>query len=273
MGLAAAILAFDIETVPDMEIVRHEFSTILENQMSDQEVIEKVDKHLMETKGNSFLPLQCHQIVALSGTLLRHNERKPIHISTFRHKFSSGLNTYDEKGALEDFFSKLTGLSAYDTQLVSWNGNNFDLPLMNLRCLKHLIPAPHFWDKHSPQKRFNNYITRYHDLHIDLMDTLALYGIGKVSLDAACQVAGIVGKNGVDGSSVYDFYQAGRLDDIAAYCETDTVSTMILYLRFCVMKGVITETEYYDYYTMIKTEMNRKSSENAILKSYYEAMS
>lgn len=270
--LPAAILAFDVESIPDVPIVRREFSDILNEGMTDDEVVERVEHHLSQTKGNSFLPISCHRIIALSGTLLRPNNAKPVHISTFRHSFSDNQTTYDEKGALTDFFGKLSGLSPYDTQLVSWNGINFDLPLMILRSLKHLVAAPQFWDKNSQQKRFNNYTTRYHDLHTDLMDKLALHGMGKVSLDSACAVAGIAGKNGMDGSQVYRLYQEGKLNDIAAYCETDTVNTMILYLRYCVMKGSISKSEYQQYYDLIKAQMAKKSPEHPILKDYFEAM-
>jgi len=45
---------------------------------------------------------------------------------------------------------------------------------------------------------------------------------GSVSLDALCAALGIAGKpDGIDGSKVWDFVQAGRIDEVADYCEGD----------------------------------------------------
>jgi DNA polymerase elongation subunit (family B) len=44
---------------------------------------------------------------------------------------------------------------------------------------------------------------------------------GKVSLDKLCKALGLPGKGDMDGSKVWDYVQAGRLDEVVAYCKDD----------------------------------------------------
>ena len=91
----------------------------------------------------------------------------------------------------------------------------------------------------------NNYISRYHTRHIDLMDLLALYnGRNFVPLDDMAQLTGLPGKLGMDGSAVWDAFCDGRIGAIRNYCETDVVNTYLLFLRFQLMRGHLTRADY-----------------------------
>jgi predicted PolB exonuclease-like 3'-5' exonuclease len=48
----------------------------------------------------------------------------------------------------------------------------------------------------------------------------------------------------MDGSQVYDAWQAGLQDEIRDYCETDVANTWLLYNRFRLMRGALTADEY-----------------------------
>ena len=86
--------------------------------------------------------------------------------------------------------------------------------------------------------RYNNYISRYHLRHIDLMDLLAMYSSrGNAPLDAMAKLCGFPGKLGMDGSQVYGAYLEGRTDEIRRYCETDVMNTYLLWLRFEKMRA------------------------------------
>jgi predicted PolB exonuclease-like 3'-5' exonuclease len=77
------------------------------------------------------------------------------------------------------------------------------------------------------------------------MDVLAMYQPrNNAPLDDVAQLAGLPGKLGMEGAKVWDAYQAGDIDGIRNYCETDTVNTYLLYLRFQLMRGVMTQAEY-----------------------------
>jgi predicted PolB exonuclease-like 3'-5' exonuclease len=55
---------------------------------------------------------------------------------------------------------------------------------------------------------------------------------GKVSLAALCEALGIpVKQTGLDGSKVYDYYMAGRLEEIYEYCKSDVVAAREVYKR------------------------------------------
>ena len=91
-------------------------------------------------------------------------------------------------------------------QLVSWNGGGFDLPVLHYRGLRHGVVAGKYWDMGDDDREFkyNNYISRYHLRHLDLMDLLAMYQPrANAPLDAMAKLCGFPGKLGMDGSQVY----------------------------------------------------------------------
>jgi hypothetical protein len=132
-------------------------------------------------------------------------------------------------------------IEKYTPQLVSWNGGGFDLPVLNYRALVNGIPASRFWDLGEDDREFkwNNYISRYHARHTDLMDVLAMYQTrANAPLDALAKMCGFPGKLGMDGSQVWHAFQDGRIEEIRNYCETDVVNTYLLYCRFQLMRRV-----------------------------------
>ena len=134
--------------------------------------------------------------------------------------------------------------SEHRPQLVSWNGGGFDLPVLQQRGLRHGVVAGKYWDMGDDDReyRYNNYISRYHLRHIDLMDLLAMYQPrGNAPLDAMAKLCGFPGKLGMDGSQVYGAYLEGRRDEIRRYCETDAMNTYLLWCRFEKMRGRLDE--------------------------------
>ena len=55
---------------------------------------------------------------------------------------------------------------------------------------------------------------------------------------------GLPGKLSMEGTGVWDAYQAGRIAEIRNYCETDVVNTYLIFLRFQLMRGALTEQQY-----------------------------
>jgi 3'-5' exonuclease len=130
---------------------------------------------------------------------------------------------------------------------VSWNGGGFDLPVLHYRGLKHGVVADKYWDMGEDDREYkwNNYISRYHMRHLDMMDLLAMYQPrANAPLDAMAKLCGLPGKLGMDGSQVYPAYLDGKLDDIRRYCETDVMNTWLLYCRFQKMRGGFTAVEH-----------------------------
>ena len=223
-------LVFDLETVPDVAGLRH-----LRPQwqsLSDADVAEQAFAERREKTGSDFLPLHLHRIVAI-GCAFRDAQG-------FRVR-CLGSEQDDEAKLVGDFFRLI---ERYTPQLVSWNGGGFDLPVLHYRALIHGVPAARYWEMGEDERDFkwNNYISRYHARHLDLMDLLSMYQPRATApLDEIARLAGYAGKLGMDGARVWPAYQQGGLAQIRAYCETDVVNTFLVYTRFQRMRGVLTE--------------------------------
>jgi predicted PolB exonuclease-like 3'-5' exonuclease len=159
-------------------------------------------------------------------------------------------------------------------QLVSWNGSGFDLPVLNYRGLRHGLVASKFWDQGEDDREFkyNNYISRYHNRHLDLMDLLAMYqGRGNAPLDAMAKLCGFPGKLGMDGSQVYTAFLDGKLEEIRRYCETDVMNTYLMYARFQKMRGGLTEAEYDQEIAMVKDTLAQLAPQESHWQEYLAA--
>jgi hypothetical protein len=227
------VLAFDIETVPDVDGIRRLYA--LPAELPDREVGEIALQKRRTQTGSDFLapPLQR---VAVISCVLREGDGIKV--------FSIGAPETSEKEAIQRFFD---GIEKLVPQLVSWNGGGFDLPVLNYRALLHGVAAPKFWDQGEDDRdfRFNSYVGRYHARHLDLMDVLAMYQPrNNAPLDEVAQLAGFPGKIGIGGAAVWQAYLDGRMAEIRDYCEADTANTYLLYLRFQKLRGALTEAQY-----------------------------
>jgi len=227
------ILAFDIETVPDVAGLRLLHG--IDAKLSDRDVAEFAFRERRAHTGHDFLPLHLHRVVAIACAL-REGE-------SFRC-WALGSGDDDEGELIRRFFD---GIEKYTPQLVSWNGGGFDLPVLHYRGLVHGVSAPRYWDTGDDDRefRFNNYLSRYHSRHLDLMDLLSLYqGRASAPLDELARLLGFPGKLGMDGSQVWEAFLAGRIADIRNYCETDAANTYLVFLRFQRLRGVLDEGRY-----------------------------
>jgi predicted PolB exonuclease-like 3'-5' exonuclease len=227
------VLAFDIETVPDIGGLRR--INGLPADMSDADVAELAFERRRQATGSDFLPLHLHRVVAISCAL---RERSSFTV------WSLGDAGEPEAALLQRFFD---GVEKYTPQLVSWNGGGFDLPVLHYRALVHAVRAHRYWDLGEDERDFkwNNYISRYHLRHLDLMDLLSLYQPRAAApLDEIARLLGFPGKLGMDGSKVWDAFQRGELAAIRNYCETDAANTYLVYLRFQLLRGLLTEEQY-----------------------------
>ena len=139
------------------------------------------------------------------------------------------------------------GVEKFTPQIVSWNGGGFDMPVLNYRGLIHGVTASRYWDMGEDDREFkwNNYISRYHMRHLDLMDVLAMYQPrGAAPLDQLARLMGLPGKLGMDGGAVWGAWCEGRIDEIRDYCETDVVNTWLVLQRFQLMRGLLSAEEH-----------------------------
>ncbi len=63
----------------------------------------------------------------------------------------------------------------------------------------------------------------------------------------------------MDGSQVWDEYQAGNLKGIRDYCETDVLNTYLIYLRYQLMRGDLSHEELESEFTLLRDTLESHS--------------
>ena len=240
--MAWPVLVFDIESIPDVTGLR-----LLRGEPAERSDLEVFDAWLAERKEkgqNDFAPLHLQRVLVIS-VVFRNAEGLRVHSFVDRDGLSEGK-------LIQSFFNSI---EKHQPQLVSWNGGGFDLPVLHYRGLRHGVEASKYWDlgEDDREYKWNNYISRYHMRHLDLMDLLAMYSPkNNAPLDALAKLCGFPGKLGMDGSQVWSQYLDGKLEDIRRYCETDVMNTYLVYCRFQKMRGGLTEAEYEQEIAFVK---------------------
>lgn len=131
-----------------------------------------------------------------------------------------------ERDMIREFFSELAKLKdlRHRATGIVWVGHNvrgFDLRVLYQRCvilgIKPPVPLPHDAGPAS-------------DAVYDTMTAWAGYR-NTVPLETVCRVLGIRGKGGIDGSKVWDYVKAGRIDEVAEYCRDDVYRVREIHRR------------------------------------------
>jgi len=128
----------------------------------------------------------------------------------------------DERGIIEAFFGDLDHY--HSETLVGHNITGFDIAFLRKRAVvlgitlppNACLPRdPKPWDK-------------------NVHDTMSMWagGTGRVSMNDLCDILGIEGKDGFDGSMVAEAWANGDHDTIAEYCKDDVWRTREIHKRF-----------------------------------------
>lgn len=138
-------------------------------------------------------------------------------------------NEQEEKQALQDFLTLMKDFDPDCDELVGHNIIGFDLPFVFQRCLAHSLHA-------RPFVNLSEYNVR------GVFDTMHRWWLGAkrfVSLDDIAWALGIESSktSDVEGSKVFDLYQAGKLDLIREYNLNDVRVTRKVYERMVTSFG------------------------------------
>jgi predicted PolB exonuclease-like 3'-5' exonuclease len=205
--MADLILAWDIETVPQFP-----------------------DQSLAEPDG-SFPKLIYHSIICI-GALAAVRTDAGWEVDALA---AQTVESQSEKQLIRSF---VDFVGEYQPQMVTFNGHSFDLTVLRYRAMMHGIAAPGL--------HFRSYYHRFTADHVDLCDVLSSYSYsGKAKLDEISRVMGLPGKpDGIDGSQVQAYYEAGRIGEIADYCVSDVLNTYRIWLRYELFRGRLTREEF-----------------------------
>lgn len=136
------------------------------------------------------------------------------------------LHASSEIDLLGEFFScmakEISRHNSHKTavRLVGHNIEAFDMRFLFQRAVIRQV---------RPTLNLN--MSRYSDNLFDTMTTWAGHQ-GRISLAGLCEALGIPSpKDDIDGSKVWDYIQAGRIDEVAAYCAKDVQATREAFWR------------------------------------------
>ena len=230
------ILIFDIETITDVETGCRMHG--LDCSLPYDEALQALQKLRRQESGSDFPRLPLHEIVCLSGLW--------VDAQHFQ-LFSWSRETLDEVTILQKFIGIF---EKRRPTLVTWNGAQFDIPVILHRCLYYGLSAPRLFDEGEldRQNRYDNYQNRYHLRHSDMMDLLAHFNMRNVQrLDDLAQVLGLPGKGALDGQQVSHLVMAKQWSTLVQYCEGDVINTWLIYLRWSLVRGFIDQAVHQQW--------------------------
>lgn len=129
----------------------------------------------------------------------------------------------EELELLANFWSDIAQIRP--TRFVTFNGKSFDFPYILVRSAILGAPAPR--DIQLDTRRFST------ERHFDVREALTNYDrYRRGTLEYFCEVFGVPSpKTDLDGSRIGEYFEAGRLEEIANYCLADCKATAELYRR------------------------------------------
>jgi DNA polymerase elongation subunit (family B) len=128
----------------------------------------------------------------------------------------------DERAVIEDFFADLDPY--HSETLVGHNITGFDLGFLRKRAIALGITMPTAQSMPRDPKPWDKTV----------FDTMSAWagGTNRVSMNDLCDILGIEGKDGFDGSQVAGAWAAGEHDKISEYCRDDVYRTREIHKRF-----------------------------------------
>lgn len=214
------VIVWDIETVPDLAGFAR--ANGLEG---------KSPSDVRTAMGDEFPRLIYHLIICI-GALVAQRTSNGWEVQAVG---APHVGQRTEKELIESFVNKIAQLSP---QLVTYNGGSFDLPVLRYRAMIHNVFAPGMHNR--------AYFHRYTDDNVDLCDVLSSFSYGaRVKLDELSRIMGLPGKpDGIDGSQVETYFNAGRIQEIADYCKSDVINTYRLWLRHELFRGRLDQNQF-----------------------------
>jgi 3'-5' exonuclease len=238
------VAVFDLETIPDLKAA---------SRMLDMPDAAEADVRLALGEGFPKHPL--HQIVCI-GALVASRTPEGWKVGAL------GASSIAHRTEAELITSFVERIGQLRPQLVGFNCHSFDLPVLRYRAMVNRISAAGL--------QVRQYFHRYTIDAVDLCDVLGSYVPGsKVKLDEVAKILGLKGKpEGIEGSQVEDMVAAGRIDEVARYCETDILNTYRVWLIHELFRGAISRAEVdWSEGQLRMFVKERKSSNNHLIMS------
>jgi predicted PolB exonuclease-like 3'-5' exonuclease len=253
-GDAVQFAIFDVETRIDKGLVKAVYFPREAGdhpEVSEEEAYEQARKQLIaenqrypagrfpaghypagtEGRPPAFFPISFHVPISIAVGHV-NEERALITVETL------GEENYSEEGIVRAFWQRV---ERFHGALVSFNGRNFDLPVLELQALRYGYQAPRYFnEKYGHRYRYSE------ERHYDLYDFLTNNGMYRIrgGFNLLTRLIGLPGKGEIDGSMVQGLWEEGRLAEIDRYCRHDVIQTYFLFLRIELVRGRINPEQY-----------------------------
>ena len=234
------VLVWDLETVPDLR------GFARSNGLDG-----KTDEEIREVIGDKFPKHVYHSIICI-GALVASDKESHWAVEALG---APHVGDRTEKELITAFVNKIDDLKP---QLITFNGSNFDLPVLRYRAMVNEVAAPGLSAR--------PYFHRYTEDATDLCDVLASFNSQcRATLDEICKLMGMPGKpDGLCGGDVESYFRGGRISEIAAYCETDVVNTYRLWLRHELFRGGLGQSSYEESELRLRAFLDARKSQDAL---------
>jgi hypothetical protein len=131
----------------------------------------------------------------------------------------------DEATVLRDFARQVPNTDRFTTTVIGHNVSAFDLRFLTQRYIVNGIKPPMVIARAAQAKPWESE---------KVFDTMVQWsGVkDRIALDKLCMALSIPSPKGeLDGSKVWEYVQAGKLTEVAAYCERDVEATRAVWRR------------------------------------------
>lgn len=210
---------FDIETIPSqLPGIREELAASIEppGNISKTETIaawhaEKKPALVEDAYLKTALDGGSGQVCVIGWAV---GDNKPFSYAV------SDLSHDAERKMLQDFFCVVT--DAGPVQFVGHNVIGFDFPFLWKRAMVLGVKPPWIFPRNP--KPWGETVA----------DTMLLWDANQRSggsMERICRLMGIPGKGDINGSKVWTYVQAGRIDEVSDYCCDDVERTRSMHRR------------------------------------------
>jgi 3'-5' exonuclease len=270
----APLLIFDIETVPDIELL---------GSITSPEGFENADAAARwcdsrwidpscKAANFSFPPHMYHAVVSICAIFVHPESyvifdgfKKTLPMKQTREEFLAG-----ERDLLESFwqfsmkhkdFTKVwydslqsdfrfndfqrKKLKPVPVTFCGYNIVGFDLPVIEQRSMRHFLTCP--VPGYGKETGYDSYRSKFApDKTFDICHYLAAQGASKTNLQLISRSIGLGGKMvGMDGSKVAEaYYDARQSDTIEEYCAVDVLITYGVLLAVQKFRGLLVDDAF-----------------------------
>lgn len=246
------VFVFDLETIIDEDVA----GTILGNR--DQDLSTAIFEYHKTNYSNDFPRAVFWKIACLSYVSAEFDA------TGFKVKSIKSAGELDS-----DELQIITGFKNYciknKPRLVSYNGKNFDIPVLKYRFMKHDMDMAWFYAKTDDTKwAKDTYNDKWgEEYNLDLYQFYKQPN-GGMNMREACSIFQIPVKMDIDGGEVAESYKNGYIMGIRNYCEQDAIATYILFLISCFHRGELTHDQYSNSMTNLLQCLGEKSEQHFI---------